>query len=113
MKSVIILTKSAIAQCLNIINNQKAKALHFSIKGGGCNGFQYQFNPTNSPLDKNDELYTDPSKQLNIHVCGTSLLYLLGTEIDWKRDIMGESFHFNNPNASSQCGCGTSFNTKE
>ena len=41
-----------------------------------------------------------------------SLIHLLGTEIDWKKDIMGESFHFNNPMAKSKCGCGTSFSSK-
>ena len=112
MKSVITLTQSAIQQCLTIINHHKSKALHLSVKSGGCNGFQYKFDPTNDPLDKNDELYTDPSERLSIYVCGTSLLHLLGTEIDWKRDIMGEAFHFNNPKAIQQCGCGTSFNTK-
>ena len=111
MKYVISLTKSAIQQCLTIITHHKSQALHLSVKSGGCNGFQYKFDPTNDPLDKNDELYTDPNKQLTIHVCGASLLHLLGTEIDWKRDIMGEAFHFNNPKAIQQCGCGTSFNT--
>lgn len=112
MKSIISLTHSAIAQCLIIIKHHKANALHFSIKSGGCNGFQYKFEPTSEPLYQNDELYTDPSTQLHIQVCGTSVLHLLGTEIDWKRDIMGESFHFNNPKATQQCGCGTSFNTE-
>ena len=37
---------------------------------------------------------------------------ILGTKIDWKEDIMGESFHFDNPMAQSKCGCGTSFNSK-
>jgi iron-sulfur cluster assembly protein len=36
-------------------------------------------------------------------------MHLFGTTVDWKKDIMGESFNFKNPNAASQCGCGTSF----
>ena len=67
MKSVISLTQSAIQQCLTIIKYHKSKALHLSVKSGGCNGFQYKFDPTNDSLDKKDELYTDPSKQLTIH----------------------------------------------
>ena len=112
MKPIITLTNTAIKQCLSIVKHHNATALHFSIKSGGCNGFQYKFEPTMEILDKNDELYTDPSKKLNIYVCGTSLLHVLGTEIDWKRDLMGEAFHFNNPKAVQQCGCGTSFNTE-
>ena len=111
MKSVISLTQSAIHQCLKIKNIHQATALRLSVKSGGCNGFQYQFKPTNQPKDKNDEVYTDPTKKLIIHVCGTSLLHLLGSQIDWQKDIMGEAFHFNNPNATTQCGCGTSFNS--
>ena len=39
-------------------------------------------------------------------------MHLIGTEIDWNQDIMGESFKFDNPNASMKCGCGTSFSIK-
>ena len=44
-----------------------------------------------------------------INVCGKSLLYLLGTTIDWTEDIMGNRFTFENPNATGKCGCGTTF----
>ena len=47
--------------------------------------------------------------ELKINVCGKSLLYLLGTNVDWKEDYMGNRFVFENPNASSKCGCGTTF----
>jgi iron-sulfur cluster assembly protein len=44
-----------------------------------------------------------------IHICGKSLMHVVGTHIDWEKDIMGESFKFDNPMAKSSCGCGTSF----
>ena len=44
-----------------------------------------------------------------MEVCSKSLLHVLGTNIDWEKTIMGETFTFNNPNASGTCGCGTSF----
>ena len=46
---------------------------------------------------------------INVVICNSSIFHLLGTKIDWKKNIMGEAFHFENPNASSKCGCGTSF----
>ena len=48
-------------------------------------------------------------KDLNIEVCNKSLMFVLGTTIDWKKDIMGEAFKFDNPIAKNSCGCGTSF----
>ena len=48
----------------------------------------------------------------SIQVCGKSLMHILGTEVDWKKDVMGEAFIFNNPMAKSSCGCGTSFTSK-
>ena len=83
-----------------------------SIKGGGCNGFNYNFTPleSNKKTDKLDEVIKIDNT--NIHLCGTSLMYLMGTHIDYKKDIMGEKFDFTNNNISSKCGCGTSFNFK-
>ena len=78
----------------------------FSIKSGGCNGFNYELTPTNSPPNKIDEVL----KEHHVYVCGKSAMYLIGTEIDWKKDIMGQYFHFENPLAQTKCGCGTSFN---
>ena len=60
--------------------------------------------------DKKDEIIQKDNYILS--VCNQSLIHVLGTEIDWKKDIMGESFHFNNPMAKSKCGCGTSFTSK-
>ena len=110
MKPLITLTESALKQCQRIIKNTDTKALKLSLNGGGCNGFEYKFETVNLILPS-DELYKH--KGTTIAICNKSLLYLLGTEIDWKTDIMGKSFHFNNPNAGSVCGCGTSFNPKE
>ena len=111
MRSLITLTKKAFTQCSNIIKNSNSKALRLSLRGGGCNGFEYKFETTNSEIKKGDEKLIKDG--IEIHICGKSLLYLLGTNIDYKKDIMGQTFHFNNPNAGSTCGCGSSFNPKE
>ena len=60
--------------------------------------------------DKLDEIVKVDDYE--IHVCNSSLMHLLGTKIDWKEDIMGQGFHFENPMAQSKCGCGTSFSSK-
>ena len=90
-----------------MIHKSEKEYILFNVKGGGCNGLQYNLEPTNSKPLKIDEIVK--VDKLKINVCGKSLLYLLGTEIDWREDYMGSRFIFNNPNASSKCGCGTTF----
>ena len=107
-KNIISVTNTALFHFKNLLHKNNAKALILGVKGGGCNGFEYDIKPTNSSLKKGDELYNKDN--INIHICGKSLLYLLGTNIDWKDDLMGSCFIFNNPNAINSCGCGTSFN---
>ena len=111
MKPLITLTQTAIQACRKIVSNDKTKVLKLSLKGGGCNGFEYRFDLTDSKLKKGDEKIS--IDDIDIQICGKSLFYLLGTEIDWKTDIMGSTFYFNNPNAQSTCGCGSSFNPRE
>ena len=106
-KNVINVTNIARKQLTNILNMHKSKYILFSVEGGGCNGFKYNLEPFFNEPNKRDELFE--IENLKINVCGKSLLYLLGTTIDWTEDIMGNRFTFENPNASSKCGCGTTF----
>ena len=109
-KNVINVTKLAQKQLKNMINNNKSdnsKTILFSIEGGGCNGLKYNLEPNNDDPKKIDEIVK--IDDLKINVCGKSLLYLLGTTIDWTEDIMGNRFTFENPNTTGKCGCGTTF----
>lgn len=106
--SVITLSKSAICQFKKILYETGTKAVLFSIKGGGCSGFEYNLLPTNDEPQKNDETYSKDG--IDIHICGNSLMHILGTHIDWNKGIMGAGFNFSNPLAKQSCGCGTSFN---
>ena len=111
MSKLLNITKTAGTQLIKIAKNNNVNNILFSVTSGGCNGFNYQFTPLKKiGENKLDEIikYDD----LNIVICGHSLFAVLGTTIDWKKDIMGEAFHFTNPNASSQCGCGSSFSPK-
>jgi iron-sulfur cluster assembly accessory protein len=106
---MISISKSAINRFSNILKMNNSKALLFGIKSGGCSGFEYYFEPTNDPPEKLDEIYTQDN--VTIHICGKSLFKIMGIHIDVKKDIMGEGFTFENPNATNSCGCGSSFNS--
>jgi iron-sulfur cluster assembly accessory protein len=109
MTPIVKFTAAAALQCRTILADCGAKAITFSLKGGGCNGFEYRVGTTNAPADKRDELVV-VEDDVHVHVCGSSVLHLLGATVDWQTDLMGSSFRFDNPNAKSTCGCGTSFN---
>ena len=105
---VINITKLAGKKLIDISKKHQTKSILFSVMGGGCNGFGYMLKPIkDSTIHPKDEIvkYED----INIIVCRKSIFHLLGTTIDFKKDIMGEGFDFKNHNAVSSCGCGTSF----
>ena len=105
-KNIITISNTAYKQILKIANENNTKNILFYVKSGGCNGFEYKFKPINEVVNNNN-LYN--KNELNIEVCNKSLLYVLGTKIDWKNDIMGSYFSFDNPVSKMSCGCGTSF----
>jgi len=78
-----------------------------SVKGGGCSGLKYSIEPTHDPPLASDEVMTVGGAK--IIVCGKSMMYLLGTNVSWVEDIMGDRFEFTNPNAGATCGCGETF----
>jgi len=98
------------------------QSLFLYLKGGGCNGFSYTFklieNNKINKLDEKINLGTQIDISLNInsdknlYLCNKSLMFLIGTKIDYKEDIMGSRFDFTNDQISSKCGCGTSVNFK-
>ncbi len=80
--------------------------IRVSVKGGGCSGLMYDlfFDDTTK---ETDEVFED--KGVKIFVDKKSLLYLLGTTLDFSDGLNGKGFQFINPNASRTCGCGESF----
>jgi iron-sulfur cluster assembly accessory protein len=81
--------------------------LRVGVKGGGCSGFSYMLDLTEEPKSEMDEEME--SHGVKILVDMKSYLYLNGVEIDFKDEVMGRGFVFKNPNATSSCGCGSSF----
>ena len=96
-------TIQAKEQIEKIINKDKAKKyFRISVKGGGCSGFKYDFSFENN-LDKDDILFE------NVIIDKVSLDIISGSVIDFKKEMIGESFVINNPKATASCGCGLSF----
>ena len=80
--------------------------LRVGVKGGGCSGFSYLLDLTEH-TNENDETFE--LHGVKIACDPKSQLYLDGTVIDFKDEVMGRGFVFKNPNATSTCGCGSSF----
>ena len=80
--------------------------LRVAVKGGGCSGLSYDLSFDTEQRDK-DTLIED--KEVKILVDNKSLLYLVGTELNFSDGLNGKGFEFRNPNASRTCGCGESF----
>jgi iron-sulfur cluster assembly protein len=80
--------------------------IRVSVKGGGCSGLMYhlEFDDHDQPGDQVIE-----DRGVRIYVPMKSLLYLIGTELDYSGGLQGQGFHFANPNASRTCACGESF----
>ena len=107
----ILLTEKAAAQIKKIVTESGLPAdetrLRVGVKGGGCSGFSYMLDLTEEPQGEMDEELE--CNGIKVLVDQKSLLYLSGTEIDFKDEVMQQGFVFKNPNATSSCGCGSSF----
>lgn len=80
--------------------------LRVAVNGGGCSGFQYAFEIVRNRAD--DDLLIEKDG-VGVVIDPVSLDFLRGARIDFVDDLMGQAFRIDNPNASSSCGCGTSF----
>ena len=109
--SILTLTDAAKTQIDTICKENNVHAVTLNMKGGGCAGFEYKWGTyaSQDEIKQDDEIFkTDTG---NTFVVGAeSVMFLVGTEIDYKKDIMGSMFDIVNPNAKSSCGCGVSVN---
>jgi len=107
----ITLSETAAREIKTIIKQQElpeaGTKLRVGVKGGGCSGFSYMLDLTEEGKTESDEEMD--SNGIKILCDNKSYLYLNGTEIDFKDEVMGRGFVFKNPNATSTCGCGSSF----
>ena len=108
MKQVITLSDNAANRIKEIISNDETKSVgvRVGVKSGGCAGMSYimeyakEINPTDEIIeDKGVKVFIDPG----------AIMYLLGTEMDYKKEQFSSTFIFKNPNETERCGCGESF----
>ena len=93
----------AIKQINHLLSSKdKGSFFRIAIKGGGCSGFQYDFSFDN--IVNNDDL-----RHENILIDKQSADLLKGSEVDYVKELIGDSFKINNPQSKSSCGCGVSF----
>ena len=107
---VIKLTDNAVSRIKEIMSNKESKAVgvRVAVKSGGCAGMSYVMEYAKD-INPNDEIIED--KGVKVFVDAAAVMYLLGTEMDYKKEEFSSSFVFNNPNESERCGCGESFKT--
>jgi len=98
----------AAAKRIAAIGNTEGRAimLRIAVEGGGCSGFQYQFDLVDTANPDDIRVECDGAAAL---VDEMSLVLLKGSEIDFVDELAGAEFRIRNPNAKSSCGCGVSF----
>jgi len=96
------------AQRIRALSQTEGRALmlRVAVEGGGCSGFQYQFDLVEAPQADDLRVERDGAAAL---VDEVSLAFLKGSEIDFVDELAGAEFKIRNPNAKSSCGCGVSF----
>ena len=103
----ITLSARAAHRIAELLRSEQAPTLfRVSVEGGGCSGFQYRFDLVKESAPDDLLIERDGAR---VVVDPVSLGFVHGAEIDFVDDLIGQSFKIHNPNATSSCGCGTSF----
>ena len=108
MNPIIKLSNNAAIRIKEIMANAEKGSIgvRVSVKAGGCAGMSYVMEYTNE-LNPNDEIIED--KGVKVLIDPKAIMYLLGTEMDYKKENFSSQFVFKNPNETERCGCGESF----
>jgi iron-sulfur cluster assembly accessory protein len=104
----VVLTERAAKRINRIVAKEApGTVLRISVAGGGCSGFQYEYNLVQEQPTEDDLVLTRDGA--TVYIDSMSLEFMGGSEIDFVDDLIGQSFQIRNPNAVASCGCGTSF----
>jgi|TARA_X000000950_G_scaffold138302_1_gene171631 iron-sulfur cluster assembly protein len=98
--------KTRLKQIMSSDEYKNALGLRISVKSGGCAGMTYDMNYVEQLVDGDEKIEVEG---VNVFIDPKAIMYLLGTEMDYKVDKFTSSFVFNNPNETERCGCGESF----
>jgi len=107
-KQIITLSDNAAQRIKEIMANTKDPSIgvRIGVKSGGCAGMSYIMEYAKSS-NSNDEVIED--KGVKVLIDPSAVMYLLGTEMDYKKEELSSTFVFKNPNETERCGCGESF----
>ena len=102
------ITENAVLKVKNLIAEENKKNLHLRVfvTGGGCSGFQYGFKLDDNAEDDDTVLKED---EVSVLIDSLSIQYLFGSTLDYVENLEGSKFIIENPNATTTCGCGASF----
>jgi len=108
----ITLTERAACELKELmVSQQKTNAaLRIWVAGGGCSGLSYGMALDDGEPEEGDSVFGQDG--LKVYIDGLSLQYMVGSSVDYVDDMMGGGFKIENPNATSSCGCGSSFKTE-
>ena len=100
------ITNNAQEHIAMVLKKDSAKYFRITVLGGGCAGFQYKFDFENL---KNEDDILIHNEKIDVIIDETSLELIQNSKIDYVHELIGSSFKITNPQATSSCGCGTSF----
>ena len=100
------ITNNAQEHIASVLKKDSAKYFRITVLGGGCAGFQYKFDFENL---KNDDDILIHNGKIDVIIDETSMELIQNSKIDYVHELIGSSFKITNPQATSSCGCGTSF----
>ena len=111
MTQIIKLSDNAASRVKEIMSGIESEVIgvRVAVKTGGCAGMSYVMEYAKE-INPSDEVIED--KGVKVFVDSAAIMYLLGTEMDYKKEQFSSSFVFNNPNETERCGCGESFKTE-
>lgn len=103
---MIKITDTAKDKMISILTEENKSIIRFGLQGGGCSGFSYFLSIEEKVEEDDFEFPLGESHKVVIDAA--SSMYLENAEVDYKKDLMGESFVFTNPQQTTKCGCGSS-----
>ncbi len=108
LPKLLTLTDTAVSHINRLITQSEKPVLglHVAVKNTGCAGMAYDVNYADAPPPNSIKI---EDKGITLYVDNFASVFLAGSQVDYKIEALGAGFHFSNPNATGECGCGESF----
>ena len=105
MTNVVFLTETAKEHMSKMLEENNKPAIKLALQGGGCAGFKYDWSLEDEAVTGDEVIELDNGKFI---IDSMSVMYLLGSTVDYKKELFGSYFDIKNPASTSSCGCGES-----